>query len=217
MKELLEKWKTLSLGKKILYSFITLSILNVVFQGLSKSNSSSSNKENNQVVSNTDSLNTTSTSGWTLIDEKDRFGENTGKKSMVYNTTGSLENKYTNQIQFLIKKKRIGILEFIREDIPESFRRGRFDMKNSDNEILTIGIIDSWERGKGVGVIKYDFDGNSSQYDKILKFLLKSKGDIKVVLTQNGENTFFTINTNGFEELYKNSKDILSSGGENQE
>jgi hypothetical protein len=156
-------------------------------------------------------------SGWTLIDEKDRFGENTGKKSMIYKTTGSLENKYTNEIHFLIKKKRIGILEFIREGIPESFRRGRFDMKNSENEKLTIGIIDEWERGKGVGVIKYGFDGNSSQYDKILKFLLKSKGDIKVVLTQNGEDTFFTINTNGFEELYNSSKDILSSGGEEQD
>ena len=136
---------------------------------------------------------------------------------MIYKTQGKLENKWDNEIHFLIKKKRIGILEFIKEGIPESFRRGRFDMKNSDNEILTVGIIDSWEREKGVGVIKYSFDGNSSQYDKIFKFLLKSKGDIKVVLTQNGENTFFTINTNGFEELYNSSKDILSSGGENQE
>jgi hypothetical protein len=157
-------------------------------------------------------------SEWTLIDEKDRFDENTGKKSMIYKTQGKLENKWDNKIHFLIKKKRIGILEFINENgLPESFRRGRFDMKNSDNEILTVGIIDSWEKGKGVGVIKYSFDGKSGQYDKILKFLLKSKGDIKVVLTQNGENTFFTINTNGFEELYNSSKDILSSGGEEQE
>jgi hypothetical protein len=175
-----------------------------------------SNKKNKSTqVENVSEETQVQTPVWSLIDEKDKFGDNTGKKIIQYETKG-MDNisgtDYKVDIKIMITKFKIGILEsFEGKESYFSYVGGRWDLRNSLNEEITIGKIDSWKNGLGFGIIKYSFEGKDGQYRKLLNFLTKSNGEIRNVITSGGISTF-KINTEGLESLLEQSKDVLSDG-----
>ncbi len=142
---------------------------------------------------------------WKIDQFVDDFGEKKGDKYLFTLSDGQFSNSATSDsylgVKILVEKKDAGI--FLHEysyDRPAAkfIGSGKIRMKNQDDKELTIFSYSEWNQKGGLLVTGSDFN-------KLKKFLIESKGLIKVAISDEYSSSYqFNIDANWFDVEYKN-------------
>ena len=145
---------------------------------------------------------------WQVGTFTDKFGDPTTDKFVRTYMDGKFSNSATSDeylfVKILVTKDAIGLFlhEYSADKPAESFSSiGTMDMKNEANEIISLHLWGGWNDSGGNKI--YDLSKDSNYATRFKNFLMKSKGIIKVVVTDKYSSVYnFTIDATGFGDEY---------------
>jgi len=143
----------------------------------------------------------------------DDFGDPTNNSFIKTTTEGIFSNSAVSNeylyVEIYIDKNSAGIFlhEYSSSNPAEYFIDGEGEMKlkNRAGNILTITSFGKWNNSGGLSINNYSYYNAPTDHTKLVNFLKRSIGEIKVSIKDSYSSTyFFVIDATGFTDGYNN-------------